>query len=94
MTTTTIRLTDELKERIGDIAERSGKTTHGLILEAIAEKVEHEERREAFDVLAEERYEDMLASGRSVSWERMRAYLDERLAGRPAPRPRAKKMAD
>lgn len=94
MTTTTIRMTDELKERIGDIAEHSGKTTHALILEAIAEKVEHEERRAAFDTLAEQRYQDMLASGKSVSWERMRAYLDDRLAGRSAPRPRAKKIAD
>lgn len=92
MTTTTIRLSEELKERIGGLAERSGKTTHGLILEAIAEKVEQEERREAFDEVAEQRYEDMLASGKSISWQQMRGYLEERLAGRAAPQPRARKM--
>lgn len=48
MATTTIRLPDDLKARIARAAERSGKTTHSLILEAIAEKAEQEEQRADF----------------------------------------------
>ena len=36
MSTTTIRLPDELKMRVADAAERAGMTPHGFILEAIA----------------------------------------------------------
>ncbi|NCT87817.1 CopG family transcriptional regulator [Stenotrophomonas acidaminiphila] len=36
--TTTIRLPDELKARIAEMAKETGMTPHGFILEAIAEK--------------------------------------------------------
>src|SRR3546814_20149299 len=38
MSTTTIRLPDELKARIAEAAKRAGTTSHNFILEAIAEK--------------------------------------------------------
>ena len=47
MSTTTIRLSQDLKERIARAAERAGITAHSFILEAIAEKAEQEERRGA-----------------------------------------------
>ena len=47
MSTTTIRLPDELKARIAAAAERTGKSTHTLILEAISEKARSS--REATD---------------------------------------------
>ena len=44
MSTTTIRLPEDLKERVSQAADRAGTTAHGFILEAIAEKAEREER--------------------------------------------------
>jgi predicted transcriptional regulator len=38
MSTTTIRLPDELKARVARAAKRAGTTAHGFIVEAIAEK--------------------------------------------------------
>lgn len=93
MSTTTIRLPDDLKARVAAAAERAGTTSHNFILEAIAEKTEQEERRGAFEVEAEQRYANIVASGKSIPWSEMRTYLEDRLAGKKVSRPRAKRLA-
>jgi predicted transcriptional regulator len=93
MSTTTIRLPEELKARVAKAAKRTGASTHGFILEAIAEKAEQEERRADFDAVAEERYADIVSSGKTIPWQEMRSYLEERLAGNKARRPVARKLA-
>jgi predicted transcriptional regulator len=92
MSTTTIRLPDELKARVAAAAERSGMTAHGFILEAIAEKAEQAERRADFEAEAEARYAGIAASGKTIPWSEMRAYLEARLAGKAIQRPAARKV--
>lgn len=41
MSTTTIRLEEDLNARIAAAAKREGKTAHAFILDAIAHTVEH-----------------------------------------------------
>jgi predicted transcriptional regulator len=48
MSTTTIRLPEDLKARVTAAAKRAGTTSHNFILEAIAEKADQEERRGDF----------------------------------------------
>jgi predicted transcriptional regulator len=90
MSTTTIRLPQDLKERVARAAERAGTTAHSFILDAIAEKAEQEERRGEFQNAAERRYAEIVASGKTVPWNEMRRYLEGRLAddkiARPKPR--------
>lgn len=93
MSTTTIRLPENLKARVAAAAKRSGTTTHGFILEAIAEKTEQEDMRAAFDADAEDRYARIVATGKTIPWQEMRGYLEERLAGKEAKRPVARKLA-
>jgi predicted transcriptional regulator len=93
MSTTTIRLPDDLKARIAAAAKRAGTTPHALILEAIAEKAEEAERRSEFHQEAEKRFASIAASGKSVPWSEMRAYLQERAAGKRPWRPAARKLA-
>jgi predicted transcriptional regulator len=93
MATTTIRIPDDLKARVAAAAKREGKSAHSFILEAIAEKAEQEERRSDFDAVAERRFAEIVASGKTVPWSEMRAYLEDRLAGKAARRPVAKKLA-
>ena len=93
MATTTIRISNELKARVAAAAERAGKTSHGFILEAIAEKAEQEEPRSDFDEVAERRLADIVASGKTIPWVEMRTYLEDRLAGKAARRPIARKLA-
>ncbi len=93
MSTTTIRLPDDLKARIAAAAKRAGTTPHSFILEAIAEKAEQEERRADFNRVAEERYARIVASGKAIPWNEMRGYLEDRLADKTAKRPAARKLA-
>ena len=81
-TTTTIRLTKELKARIARAAERAGKTPHSFILEAIAEKAELVEKRADFDAEADARFARIVESGRTLAWTDLRHYLEAHLAGK------------
>lgn len=93
MSTTTIRLPQDLKARVAAAAKRAGTTAHGFILEAIAEKADQEERRSDFHDVADKRYAQIAASGKAIPWSEMRTYLENRVAGRKARRPVAKKLA-
>lgn len=93
MSTTTIRLPQDLKKRIARAARRAGSTAHSFILEAIAEKAEREERLEEFQGTAEQRYAEILASGETVPWSEMRRYLERRLTGKKIARPKPRTLA-
>ena len=93
MSTTTIRLPDELKARIAAAAKHAGTTAHGFILEAIAEKTERAERRASFDAVADDRYAGIVATGETIPWQEMRGYLEARVSGRATKRPVARKLA-
>ena len=92
MSTTTIRLPDDLKARISAAAKQAGTTTHAFILDAIAEKAEQAERRADFDAVAEARYAGIVATGKTIPWPEMRSYLEARLAGKATKSPVARKL--
>ncbi len=92
MSTTTIRLPDELKARVAEAAKQAGTTPHNFILEAIAEKADLAAEQAAFHALADQRYAEFLDSGKSIPWEEARSYLKSRLAGKAARRPVARKL--
>lgn len=91
MSTTTIRLPEQLKSRVARVAKQAGTTAHGFILEAIAEKTEMAERRNAFQQLADARFADVLAKGETVSWPDARRYLEQRASGQNPKRPSSRK---
>lgn len=93
MSTTTIRLPDELKARIARAAKQAGTTSHNFIIEAIAERTEAAERRAEFHAEAEQRYARILETGETIEWEECRAYLMDRAQGKTAKRPIARKSA-
>lgn len=92
MSTTTIRLPQDLKERVARAAERAGTTAHSFILEAIAEKAEQEERRGEFRDTAERRYAGIVASGKTVPWNEMRRYLERRISRNKVARPKPRTL--
>ena len=93
MTTTTLRIPEDLKARVAAAAKRSGTTSHGFMLDAIAQMAEQAELRDDFDTVAEERYARIVDSGKTIPWDAMRHYLEQRLAGKPVKRPIARKLA-
>lgn len=92
MSTTTIRMSEELKARVAAAVKHTGTTAHGFILEAIAEKADREEMRADFDAEADQRFAALLASGQSIPWQDMRTYLEARIAGETPERPSTKKF--
>jgi predicted transcriptional regulator len=93
MSTTTIRLPEELKKRVRLAAARSGATTHGFILQAIAEKTEQEAVRQDFTETANQRYASIVASGETIPWSEVRRYLEQSMEGKRPSRPAARKLA-
>lgn len=92
MSTTTIRLSKDLKSRIARAAERAGTTSHALMLDAIAQRVIEEEHRNEFYDCAEQRFEEIAASGLTIPWSEMRTYLEKQIAGTRTARPTARKL--
>jgi predicted transcriptional regulator len=91
MSTTTIRIEDELKARVAASAARSGKTTHAFIVDAIAQTVARAELDEQFHHVADERWAKLLATGKTVPWDEARVYLQARAAGEHPRKPAARK---
>lgn len=91
MATTTIRIEDDLKARIAAAAERAGKTSHAYILDAIARTVEQAELDDEFHRLADKRWANILATGKTVPWDQAREYLEARARGEAMRRPAARK---
>jgi hypothetical protein len=92
MPTTTIRIPEELKAPVVAAAERSGTSTHNFILEAILEKTELDNLQVNFDLVAEERYGGIVATGKTIPWPEMREYLESRLSRNEVSRPVARQL--
>ena len=93
MSTTTIRIEDDLKARGGAAAQRAGKTAHAFILDASAQTVEQVELGNAFNSIADQRWANIQASTKTVAWDAAKTYLAARAQGEPARKPAARKFA-
>jgi len=91
MTTTTIRIDDDLKARVAAAAERAGKTAHAFILDAIAQTVEQAELDDAFHRVADARWAKILATGKTVPWGEAKAWIEARSRGERPRKPVASK---
>lgn len=87
MPTTTIRIDGPLKARLAAAAARTGKSPHAFILDAIAQTVEQSEVDAEFHRIANERWANFLATGKTVAWEDTKTWLAARSRGRHPPKP-------
>lgn len=90
MSTTTIRIDDTLRARLAAAADRSGKTAHAFIVDAIAQTVEQSEFDAELTRVAEERWGHLLASGKAVAWDEAKTYLEARSRGETPGKPKAR----
>jgi predicted DNA-binding protein len=94
MSTTTLRLPPDLRDRVSKLAEESGTTAHSFMLEAIAERVANEDLRRGFLNDGNARLASMLETGIGIEWTDMREYLRGRAAGSGPVPPKVKKWRD
>ena len=93
MSTTTIRLPDELRARVESVAAGSGCTSHAFMLEAIAEATERMEQRQDFEAEAERRLQHMQKTGEYLGLDDLRSYAMALARGENPAKPNPRKMA-
>lgn len=86
-----LRVPEDVKKRVDRLAGAQDTTAHAFMLEAIRDKVEAEEAREAFIAEAQRRLARMKKSGKSIPSAEVFAYLDARAKGGDPARPKARK---
>jgi predicted transcriptional regulator len=92
MSTTTVRLPEQLKARVDRLAAARGSTAHAFMLEAIAEVADRVERKQAFEAEAERRLKEMARTGEYLTLDDLRAYGAALALGeKPAP-PKPRRM--
>ena len=88
---TTLKLSDELKRRIARIAEEAGQSPHAFMVEAIQAQTELAERRRKFVASALDAEREVAQFGVVYDGDEVLSYLQSRLTGQPARRPRRRK---
>lgn len=90
MAATSLKLPDALKRRLESIASSLDKTPHAFMVETLAREADRLELKARFaaDAAASER--ETLSSGMSVPLGVAFDYLENKLNGRKARRPRAR----
>jgi len=80
MSTSTIRLDDQLRERIARVAGAMDQTPHSFMVQALTEKVAEAEWRLAFHEEALGRERALKAGEPAIEWHEMKAWVQQRLA--------------
>jgi len=86
-TVTSIKLDDELKGRVRNLAEARRRSSHWIMRQAIAQYVEREEQRESFKQDALRAWEAYQRTGQHLTLEEADAWLAELEAGEDASLP-------
>jgi predicted transcriptional regulator len=85
--TTSVKLDDETKRRIQELAKIRRRSPHWLLREAVEQYVEREERREQFRRSALAAWADYQATGLHVTADEADAWLARLEAGEDAEPP-------
>ena len=87
-TTTSIKLPPELKERVAELARKTGRTPHSLIVEAVERHTFYEERMQEFIAEALAAADEIDATGEVYALEDVNAWMEKLVRGEKAPRPK------
>lgn len=91
MSTTTLRLPDEVKERIDRLAAAQGKSAHALMVDTLDESTAAMERRIEFEAEAARRWAEYRRTGEYYAMEDVRSYVLARARGEDPPKPSLRK---
>jgi predicted transcriptional regulator len=90
MSTTSLKLPDELKQRAAAAAQELGVSPHAFMVDAIRQAADAVEQRSQFVAQALAARAEMLQSGAGHDADEVRAYLRQRLGNEKTKRPDAK----
>lgn len=92
ISTTTIRLPEELKARIDKLAASAGKSTHAFMVEALGQSAELAERQQAFEAEVNKRWARLRRTRQAHTLEDLRDCGLALAAGERRPRPKTHKL--
>ena len=92
-TTTSLKLPEELKEKILDLAQGVAQTPHAYMVEAIAQRVARDEMRRSFVEDAKRSLAQFERTGTAYRSEDVHRYVLDKVTGRKPRRPRPVKVA-
>jgi predicted transcriptional regulator len=90
--TTSLKLPEELKEKVGKLAQGVAQTPHAYMVEAIARKVERDEKRQAFIQAAIESAEETKRTGIAYAHDDVWDYILKKARGQKARKPKPIKL--
>ena len=90
MSTTSLKLPDELKQRAIAAAEKKGLSPHAFMIHAIDQAATAAEQRASFVSDAQAAREQMLTTGKGYDAAEVHAYLKARLSGDKPAKPKAR----
>ena len=90
MSTTSLKLPEEVKQLAAAAAKQQGVTPHAFMVDAIRAAATNAERRAQFVADAVASRKDTVKSGKGYAVEDVHAYLRSRAKGKSTPKPRAK----
>ncbi len=89
---TTLKLPDQLKERIASAAAASGKTAHAWMVEAIEAQASLAERRRAFVASALKAEQEVAQYGLVYDADEVFSYITAKAEGKKSKRPSPRKL--
>lgn len=90
MSTTSLKLSDELKQRAVAAAEKKGVSPHAFMVDAIEQAASAAEQRASFVNEARAAREQALKTGKGYDTGQVHAYLRARISGKKSAKPKAR----
>ena len=90
--TTSLKLPEELKEKISSLAQGVAQTPHAYMVEAISEKVARDEKRRSFLEDAKRSREEVERTGEVFAHEDVVRWFKAKAMGKKARKPRPVKL--
>ncbi|MDB5807824.1 MAG: CopG family transcriptional regulator [Betaproteobacteria bacterium] len=91
MSTTSLKLPEELKSRIAQVAEKSDRSPHALMLEILEQGVTAQEKRREFVESALEAQREFDRTREGYAAEDVAAYFEAKMRGEKPPKLKLKK---
>jgi predicted transcriptional regulator len=90
--TTSLKLPEELKDRVGKVAQRVEQTPHAYMVQAISEKVARDEKHQAFLESARKSREELKSTGILYEHEDVMRFMKDIAAGKKPAKPKPTKV--
>ena len=90
MVTTSLKLSEDLKQRAAAAAQVQGVSPHAFMVQAIEQAAKAAELRGRFIAEAQASRKEALKTGKGYAADEVHAYLKLRIAGKKVAKPKAK----